>query len=115
MTAAESVLRELLAEAMSAMDQASGGASVCSFTKSGVPVPALKYAEGRWAALRELKSQGATIEALLELDATWQERLTKLQLRDAGADWVAYSTGGIDALSEFRARLDHSPAEASDS
>ena len=46
MTTAEGVLRELLAESMGAMEQASGGASVCSLTKSGVPVPALKYAEG---------------------------------------------------------------------
>lgn len=109
MAAAEIVLRELLAEAMSAMDQATGGASVCSFTKSGVSVPALKYAEGRWPALRELKSQGVTREASLELGATWQERLTKLQLREAGPDWFAYSHGGIDALAEFRIRLEHAP------
>ena len=107
MTTTEGVLRELLAEAMGAMEQASGGASVCSFTKSGVPVPALKYAEGRWAALRELKSQGATEEASLALGAVCQERLAELQSRGAGSDWLAYTTGGVDALAEFRLRVSH--------
>lgn len=99
------IIRELLADAMSAMEQASGGASVCSFTKAGVAVPGLKYAEGQWAALRALKSQGATPRAALELAAEWQEQLAKLQLRDAGSDWLAYSAGGLDALAEFERRV----------
>lgn len=102
---AATVLREILADAGRAMEQASGGASVCSFTKSGVSVPSLKYAEGRWAALRELRSQGADHASAERLGAAWHEQLTALETRGASRDWLAYRSGGVDALAEFAERV----------
>ncbi|NYE21553.1 hypothetical protein [Microbacterium immunditiarum] len=104
-----SVLEEMTADAVSVIERAAGGASVCSFTKSGVPVPGVKYAEGRWVALRELKLQGATPAAVAQLSATWRERLSGLHARDAGSDWLAYASGGVDALAEFHSRLAAEP------
>lgn len=102
---AATVLRELLAGAGRAMEQASGGASVCSFTKSGVSVPSLKYAEGRWAALRELRSHGADHASAERLGATWREQLAALETRGASRDWFAYRSGGVDAFAEFAERV----------
>ena len=102
---AAQVLRELLARARQAMEQASGGASVCSFTKSGVSVPSLKYAEGRWAALRELRSQGVDRDTAEQLGAHWRTQLSALETREASRDWLAYRSGGVDALAEFAERV----------
>lgn len=109
----EAVLRELGSEAMRAMEQASGGSSVCSFTKAGVSVPGVKYAEGRWAALRELRSQGvesasaatAAGAAAATLADLWRGHLADVQQTGASRDWVAYRSGGIDALTEFEDRV----------
>lgn len=102
----EVVIRELLVDAMSEMERASCGASVCSFTKAGVRAPALKYAEGRWAALRELRSRGASSAAAAALGAAWREHLAEAQEHDASSDWLAYRSGGVDALAEVTGRLD---------
>ncbi|MBU3994325.1 MAG: hypothetical protein KKF42_00880 [Actinobacteria bacterium] len=99
-------LREMLDEAGALMNQASGGASACSFTKAGISVPSLKYAEGRWAALRELKSQGADRRAAEHLVAQWREQLVALEAREASRDWLAYRSGGVDALTEFAERAE---------
>ncbi len=109
----ETVLGELGAEAMRAMEQASGGSSMCSFTKAGVAVPGLKYAEGRWAALRELRSQcvrSAVAETAAEAAAEtladlWRGYLADAQQTGASHDWVAYRSGGVDALTEFVERV----------
>lgn len=105
-TDAAQVLRELLSRAVQAMEQASGGASVCSFTKSGISVPSLKYAEGRWAALRELRSLGADRDTAEQLGAQWRAQLATLETRDASRDWLAYRSGGVDALAEFAERVE---------
>ena len=51
----ETLLGVMLEDAGDLMNQAAGGAAACSFTKAGISVPSLEYAEGRWAALRELR------------------------------------------------------------
>jgi hypothetical protein len=104
--ASVAILSEMLQEAGALMYQASGGASACSFTKAGISVPSLKYAEGRWAALRELKSQGADRRAAERLGAQWREQLVALEAREASRDWLAYRSGGVDALTEFAERAE---------
>ncbi|MGK0721547.1 hypothetical protein [Leucobacter sp. W1478] len=98
------ILSEMLQQAGTLMNQASGGASACSLTKAGISVPSLKYAEGRWAALKELKSQGADRKAAEHLGAQWHEHLAALEAREASRDWLAYRSGGVDALTEFAER-----------
>ncbi|MGI8394583.1 hypothetical protein [Leucobacter sp. W1038] len=102
----ETLLGVMLEDAGRLMNQASGGASACSFTKAGISVPSLKYAEGRWAALRELRSQGADREAAERLGAQWREQLAALEAREASRDWLAYRSGGVDALAEFAERAE---------
>ena len=104
---AAEILREMRARAAHQMDQAAGSASVCSYTKAGTPVPALKYAEGQWAALRELKSRGVDRTVAERLSAEWRDQLLALQSRGASSDWLAYRSGGVDALLEFAERTAH--------
>ena len=40
--------------ALAILETAAGGGAVCAFTKAGIPVPGIKYAEGQWAALQEV-------------------------------------------------------------
>lgn len=98
-------LNEMLAEAVKEMTRLSGGMAVCTFTKSGTPVPGIKYAEGRWASLRELERSmsGGTVpvEAVSTLLDVWRDKLESLQARGANKDWTAYAHGGVDALTEY--------------
>lgn len=95
----------LLESAARDLQRLSGGAAVCTFTRAGVPVPGIKYAEGRWAALRELQREltrdstdTTTARAAL---TRWTDALGTLRDRGAGADWIAYRTGGVDALTDL--------------
>lgn len=99
------VLKTMIAEAADEMARLAGGTAVCTFTKAGTAVPGIKYAEGRWASLRELEravAKGTTHEeATIKGAKSWQEQLTAMQERGANKDWTAYYHGGVDALSEF--------------
>lgn len=105
-------LDSLLEEAALTLGRLAGGAAVCTFSRAGVPVPGIKYAEGRWAALREVQratSKGAELGTTAEVALShWEAELASAVTRAAGRDWVAYRTGGVDALG---ALLD-SPATA---
>ena len=97
------VLDSLLEDAATTLGRLAGGAAVCTFSRAGVPVPGIKYAEGRWAALREVQratSRGASREAATAAAlVTWEAEVESAVSRGAGRDWVAYRTGGVDALS----------------
>lgn len=98
-------LPDLVADAAAGLDRASGAAAVCTWSRAGIPVPGIKYAEGRWAALREVERAvrrgvepaAAAARAL----GIWDAALTALSDRDAGRDWIAYRTGGVDALRDL--------------
>lgn len=98
-------LDQLVEAAARALDSATGSAAVCTFTRSGTPVPGIKYAEGRWAALREVQrrvGKGASYDDAVRTGREeWSTALETLLLRGAGSDWVAYRTGGVDALDEI--------------
>ncbi|MFC6238878.1 hypothetical protein [Longivirga aurantiaca] len=100
--ASGAVLDSLLEEAATALGCLAGGAAVCAFSRAGVPVPGITYAEGRWAALRDVQratSYGAAVEtASAAALVTWEAELESAVARGAGCDWVAYRTGGVDAL-----------------
>lgn len=104
----DALLAGLLEDAAQTMQRLSGGMAVCIFTRAGKPVPGVKYAEGRWAALRAAHRKALTTtsltEALAELSATWRSSLQRSEERAAGPDWLAYYTGGLDALTELVAR-----------
>lgn len=102
-------LDELITDAAQLMQQRSGGESVCSFTKAGESVPGLKYAEGRWAALREVRrsagSGGELSRVVAEATISWETHLDRLASRSAGRDWIAYRNGGVDALTDLAQSL----------
>jgi hypothetical protein len=104
-------LGELVADAVHRLDAATGGAAVCTVTRSGAAVPGIKYAEGRWAALREVEravrvssagppAAADTAAVVASVLAAWRAALDHATAR-SGADWVAYRTGGVDALTDL--------------
>lgn len=99
-------LEALTEEAATSMSRLAGGAAVCTFTRAGIAVPGIKYAEGRWAALREVhrgagpSDDDARAAAESSL-VTWRTQLAAVEERGAGRDWIAYRTGGVDALTEL--------------
>ncbi len=106
----EGVLTELLAQAGRDLDAATGGVAVCSLSRAGTSAPGVKYHEGRWAALNEVSRQARRSAQDAGLVAApvrrvWSEDLDRLTDRGAGVDWVAYRTGGLDALAELVAAI----------
>jgi hypothetical protein len=94
------------ADAVHHLTLLAGDASMCVFGRSGRSFPAAKYHEGRQAAagqvLRALQRHRAVEEqALATLGDQWREMLASAQAK--GRDWVAYASGGLDALTELAA------------
>jgi hypothetical protein len=91
-----------LERASSALDAAAGTSSLCSLSRAGVPMPGLKYPEGAWAALREVKRRarsGADVSvSASEVLERWRADLVSHEQRGSGPDWIAYLTGGVDAV-----------------
>jgi hypothetical protein len=98
-------LRARIAEAGEHLAQISGDASLCTVSRSGQPAPAVKYHEGRWAALREVatrvKAGGDVAVETAAARERWAADLDRLTERGAGRDWIAYRNGGLDALDEL--------------
>lgn len=99
----------MLEDASATMMRLSGGAAVCTFTRAGKAVPGIKYAEGRWAALRDVERRVAKGGALGPVLAASLERWCTQQsvalARGVGRDWVAYHEGTVDAVAELAERL----------
>lgn len=102
-------LDALIDEAARLLQARSAGESVCALAKVGTPFPAAKYAEGRWAALREVQRairSGVELASAAEAaELAWREHLRALQAREAGQDWIAYRSGGIDALVDLNTEM----------
>ena len=102
MTVALDVLRARIDEIGAHLARISGDASLCTMSRSGQPAPAVKYHEGEWAALREVakraKPHGDVTAEATAARSRWAADLARLTERGAGRDWIAYRTGGLDAL-----------------
>jgi hypothetical protein len=88
---------------------AAGGDSLCSISRSAGSVPAVKYLEGRMAALREIgrarrAGDDVTVSATTGRDR-WTRQLDGARHREMGPDWIAYYAGGADELEELVATL----------
>lgn len=107
------LLERAIAAATADLEASAGGASLCVLSRRGRPVPGVKYHEGRWAALREVArtaragvpgtSLAATARAAL---TAWGAQLVALETSGAGEDWLAYRTGGVDAIAALLADLE---------
>ena len=102
MSVPQTRLDELIEQASRDLQEAAGGVALCAITRSGGSAPAVKYYEGRWAALSEVRraadAPGSSGVAVRE---RWTGDLALLTARGADANWIAYANGGVDALTEF--------------
>jgi hypothetical protein len=104
------LLDDLLSAAVRALDASGGGRAMCSFTKAGVAIPGVKYAEGRWASLRDVRratppGTGSVALAVAEARQAWLSAYERALAGGAGPDWIAYRSGGVDALDELASAL----------
>ena len=107
------LLDRAIAAATADLEASAGGASLCVLSRRGRAVPGVKYHEGRWAALREVArtaragvpGTGLTATARAALTA-WGAQLVALETSGAGEDWLAYRTGGVDAIAALLADLE---------
>jgi len=108
---------EIRADAVRHLTALAGDASMCAIGRSGRSFPAAKYHEGRQAAASQVRRavrsgaprSGAPQSAddvpvtepqvLADVRGQWQQTLESAQSK--GPDWVAYATGGLDALSDI--------------
>lgn len=89
-------LDELIEQAAEAIELLSSGASLCTLTRGGGRGTDVKWAEGRWAALREAR-RAADIESVMR---AWQDHLATICARGGGDAWIAYRQGGVEALAQ---------------
>lgn len=99
------LLDALVAHAAADLQGADAGAPVCASDRHNRSVAAVKRAEGRWAALRGAQRQigrgaepGATLQ---DAHQRWQADLARHLAKGSGREWVAYCTGGVEALAEL--------------
>ena len=82
-----------------------GDASMCAIGRSGRSFPAAKYHEGRQSAASQVRRalrSGTPVTAsvvVTTVRADWEQMLAGAPSK--GPDWLAYATGGLDALAEI--------------
>ncbi|MGA7688241.1 MAG: hypothetical protein WCA29_03320 [Jiangellales bacterium] len=109
MSAGDDLLRtatDVRADAVRHLTALAGNASMCAIGRSGRSFPAAKYHEGRQSAAgdvrRVLRRGLVDVDgAVADVRRQWQQTLADADAK--GPDWVAYATGGLDALAEITA------------
>lgn len=105
------LLQARIAEAERAYVEQLGGEAACQIHKDGRVSGGMKYAEGRFVALCDLRRRVGVLaaqpslaqlqQALDQEEARWQAALQQHQGRST-LSWTAYCQGGVDALQDFR-------------
>jgi hypothetical protein len=90
-------LARLLEVAEADLAAAADGQPLCKVSMTGTTGQAMKYFEGRWAALREISRGADPIEAFRR----WRGDHEHYVKSGAGPAWVHYTAGGTDALFEL--------------
>jgi broad specificity phosphatase PhoE len=97
----EAELDRLIDAAAADLAAAAGGGALCAISRSGRPAPAVKYHEGRWAALTEFRrARRQGDEDAADVAVRWRADLDRLTQQQADDNWLAYALGGVDALSD---------------
>jgi len=102
--AASGALERLVEDALALLQRASAGPSLCEAGRSRTPVPSAKFAEGRLAALRQVRrlARAAGPAASIEqVRAEWSADLARRLSNGAGPDWIAYREGGLAGLADL--------------
>jgi hypothetical protein len=94
------ILERHLAEAEADLVAATRGEPLCRLDR-GPQVGSVKYAEGRHAALRELRlglrsANSGTLASAVDLLAAWESARARSETQ--GPEWQAYRSGGVAAL-----------------
>jgi hypothetical protein len=95
---------DVRADAVRHLTLLAGDASMCAIGRSGRSFPAAKYHEGRQSAAGQVRralrrDPDAGPGVIDAVRAQWQQTLATAEAK--GRDWVAYATGGLDALGEI--------------
>lgn len=103
-----SAVDERRTQALYRMEAEVGSTGLCTISRAGHSVPALKYDEGAASALADLRralryaepdvDEATLLAAIAEVRETWRHAPAH-RLAHASRDWQAYATGGEDALS----------------
>jgi len=106
---ADAILVRRVEAAAAALDAAAGSSSLCSLSRAGVPIPGIKYPEGAWAALRDVRRAagdgGGVAPAAALVRQRWAADLARRAQGGPASDWVAYLTGGVDAIDGLLAEI----------
>ncbi|MBI5028197.1 MAG: hypothetical protein HZB48_05210 [Actinobacteria bacterium] len=100
-SAASDALERLVEDALAQLQQASTGPSLCEAGRSRTPVPSAKFAEGRLAALRQVRrlaGDAGPAASIEQVRAEWSADLARRRESGAGPDWIAYREGGLAGL-----------------
>lgn len=112
------LLDRRISDAEATLSAAAGSASLCTVSRSGTPMPGVKYPEGAWVALRDVRravpATGDVSDALDEVRQRWSADLASHTDAGSGPDWLSYLTGGVDALDSLAESLDSTGAPAGD-
>lgn len=104
------LLDRRISDAEATLSAAAGSASLCTVSRSGTPMPGVKYPEGAWVALRDVRRTLAAsdgIDGALEIvRERWSADLAQHIETGSGSGWIAYLTGGVDALDSLAESLD---------
>jgi hypothetical protein len=99
------VLDQLIQQAEVRLDAAAGSTSLCTVSRSGAAMPGVKYPEGSWVALRDVRRMMKTVTdmsaAISLVRQQWEADLQRHTSSGSGSNWIAYLTGGLDALDEL--------------
>jgi len=113
LTAQQALLESLRVRELAALADlvaSAGGESLCSHSRQGAAVPAVKYCEGAAAALAEVRraveavadrpgGASSAFALLPDVHARWRAQSHTMGHR--GADWASYLAGGLDALEKM--------------
>lgn len=91
-------------DAVEHLTRLAGDASMCAIGRSGRSFPAAKYHEGRQSSAGQVrrllrKDPDAGLAAVDAVRQEWEQTLASAAAK--GKDWVAYATGGLDAITEI--------------
>ena len=97
-------------QALMRMEAEVGSKGLCTISRAGLSMPALKYDEGAASAMADLRrvllntveraEESALLAAIAQVRDTWRQSPAQ-RLAQTSEDWLAYATGGEDALSSL--------------
>ena len=97
-------LEELAATAQQELERALRGASLCAVSRDpSAATASVKFLEGRWYALQDVRRRLAAEPALTLTEVADQVAADGRRRTPAGPAWTEYAAGAASALDDVRA------------